>query len=304
MGKNHARVLSELPETDGVFLFDPLGAQLGSIGGLKVQSDLEKFLEQSMDYCVVSSPTGTHLSMGLKLAERGIPALIEKPLAVSEKEGVQLVNAFRSAGLIAGVGHVERFNPAILKMKSLLADGVLGELYQISTRRIGPYSGRIKDVGVARDLASHDVDLVSWLCDSSYENLDSRTLSPLGNPHEDMLVAIGALGNGIVVSHLVNWMSPTKERVTSVLGEKGMLVADTLAVDLILHEMQPREPFLVGEPGNSVGSKRKIEIENNEPLYNEHLAFQIAIKTGSDEGIPTLNDGLAVLRVTDRLASP
>jgi predicted dehydrogenase len=305
MGKNHARVLSNMASVSDLVLFDPLGAQLGVVHGVTVESNIDTFLNQDMDYCVVSSPTSTHLEMGLKLAELNIATLIEKPLASNEEDGQKLVDAFDKAGVIAGVGHVERFNPAIMAMKQKLRDGVLGNVYQIATRRVGPYSGRIRDVGVVKDLASHDIDLVGWLSQSNYESLNSRTLKPMGNEHEDILLAIGTLGNGSLVSHLVNWVSPTKERVTSVLGEKGMLVADTLSVDLYFFEKGSQPTNWDGISifkGTSEGATHKFELAKNEPLVNEHLAFQKAIVEMSPSGLATLSEGLEVLRVAERLA--
>jgi predicted dehydrogenase len=189
-------------------------------------------------------------------------------------------------------------------MKNKLEDGVLGKVYQISTRRVGPYSGRIRDVGVVKDLASHDIDLVGFLSGASYEDLSSRTLKPLGNSYEDLLLAIGTLSDGSLVSHLVNWVSPTKERVTSVLGEKGMLVADTLSVDLYFYENGSKPTNWDGISmfkGTSEGATHKFELVKNEPLVNEHVAFQNAVIENSSKGLATLAEGLKVLKVAERI---
>jgi predicted dehydrogenase len=304
MGRNHARVLSTLSNVSEVFLYDPLGDEIGSVSGVPVESNFARFLDVGMDYCVISSPTSTHLEIGLELAARKIPALIEKPLAGNPKDGEKLVDAFAEADVVAGVGHVERFNPAVIEMKNKLEDGVLGKIYQISTRRVGPYSGRIRDVGVVKDLASHDIDLVGFLSDASYEDLSSRTLKPLGNSYEDLLLAIGTLSDGSLVSHLVNWVSPTKERVTSVLGEKGMLVADTLSVDLYFYENGSKPTNWDGISmfkGTSEGATHKFELVKNEPLVNEHVAFQNAVIENSSKGLATLAEGLKVLKVAERI---
>jgi len=304
MGKNHARVLSSMASVSELVLFDPLGPQLGLVHGVPVESNIDTFLDQEMDYCVVSSPTSTHLEMGLKLASKKIATLIEKPLANCEEDGQTLVEAFDKAGVMAGVGHVERFNPAIMAMKEKLHAGVLGGVYQIATRRVGPYSGRIRDVGVVKDLASHDIDLVHWLSQSNYQDLNSRTLKPMGNEHEDILLAIGTLGTGSLVSHLVNWVSPTKERVTSILGEKGMLVADTLTVDLYFFEKGSQPTNWDGISifkGTSEGATHKFELVKNEPLVNEHLAFQKAIVENNPGALATLGEGLEVLKVAEWL---
>jgi predicted dehydrogenase len=307
MGRNHARVVSTMSNVSKVFLYDPMGDEIGSVSGVPVESNFARFLDSGMDYCVISSPTSTHLEMGIELAARKIPALIEKPLAGNPKDGEKLVEVFANAHVVAGVGHVERFNPAVIEMKKKLEDGVLGRVYQISTRRVGPYSGRIRDVGVVKDLASHDIDLVAFLSGSSYENLSSRTLNPLGNSYEDLLLAIGTLSNGSLVSHLVNWVSPTKERITSVLGEKGMLVADTLSVDLYFYENGSKPTNWDGISifkGTSEGATHKFELVKNEPLVNEHVAFQNAVIEKSSKGLATLAEGLEVLKVAERIVQP
>jgi predicted dehydrogenase len=305
MGKNHARVLSGMTDVSELVLFDPLGEQLGLVHGLNVETNLEKFLDQDMDYCVVSSPTSTHLEMGLELASRKIATLIEKPLALTQEDGRELVAAFDKAGVVARVGHVERFNPAVIAMKKKLDEKILGDVFQIATRRVGPYSGRIRDVGVVKDLASHDIDLVGWLSGSSYKSLDSRTLKPMGKEHEDMLIAIGTLENGSLVSHLVNWVSPSKERVTSVLGENGMLVADTLSVDLYFYQKGSDPSNWDGISifkGLSEGAIQKFELNKNEPLFNEHFSFQNSLVSPSKpSALASLNDGLTVLEVADTL---
>ena len=304
MGRNHARVLSEMKSVNEVILFDPLGDQQTSIGGRNVESSIESFLDQTMDYCVVSSPTSTHLEVGLRLASLKIPALIEKPLASSPEEGQRLVRAFSDAGVLAGVGHVERFNPATLAMKRELLNGLLGRIYQISTRRVGPFSGRVKDVGVAKDLASHDIDLVGWLSGSKYTSLDSRTLNPMGKTHEDVLVAVGTLASGALVSHQVNWVSPMKERLTSVLGENGLLVADTLSQELFHYKLGSSalgSNELHSPSSGEIDANCKFELTKIEPLVSEHLAFQEAIVNGGPWQFASLQEGLDVVKTAEMM---
>jgi predicted dehydrogenase len=126
----------------------------------------------------------------------------------------------------------------------------------------------------------------------------------MGSEHEDILLAIGTLGNGSLVSHLVNWISPIKERVTSVLGENGMLVADTLSVDLYFIEKGSQPTNWDGISifkGTSEGATHKFELVKNEPLVNEHLAFQSATRSNKTGGLATLEEGLEVLKVAERL---
>src|SRR5690606_33952121 len=108
---------------------------------------------------VVATPTAFHLSAGLELAAAGVHTLIEKPLATDADESQQLVAACEGAGLVNAVGHIERCNPALVALRERLDAGDLGEIYQVATRRQGPFPNRIADVGVVKDLATHDIDL-------------------------------------------------------------------------------------------------------------------------------------------------
>jgi predicted dehydrogenase len=215
-----------------VRLFDPILGKQGEFMGKAVEAELDKFLDQEFDYCVVSAPTSVHLDLALELVRREIPALVEKPIAHSVPEGEKILQTFSEAGLMGAVGHVERYNPASIALKQKLEDGLLGKVFQVTTRRVGPYTGRIRDVGVIKDLASHDIHLVSWLTGQPYSSVTAKTASLSDGPHEDSVIAVGALADGTLVSHVVNWISPTKERVTTVLGEKGLLIADTLSGSL------------------------------------------------------------------------
>ena len=120
-------------------------------------------------------------------------------------------------------------------MRRRLNNGELGELYQIATRRQGPFPARIADVGVVLDLATHDVDLTAWVARDLREPLRPYS-PPLGTcSSRTWSRPSGTARGGIVVNHLVNWLSPLKERVTVVTGERGTLVADTIAADLTFY---------------------------------------------------------------------
>lgn len=306
MGKNHARVLSNMSAVESVSLYDPLGADLGLLHGEPVTNDLNHFLDHQFDYCVVSSPTHTHKDMALKLAALGVPVLIEKPLALSVKEALEISEAFESLGLLGAVGHIERYNPAIIAMREKLESGLLGKIFQITTRRVGPYSGRIRDVGVVRDLASHDIDLVLSISGSSYKTVNSQLSFPLGSRHEDSLLAIGELENGVQFNHVVNWISPTKERVTSVLGERGLMVANTLTVDLAFFEngasVNPWDEESVLS-GVSEGAVHNFPIAKVEPLVQEHRVFQSALQGERVSELVSIKQGLEVLKVAETLLS-
>jgi predicted dehydrogenase len=228
-----------------------------------------------------------------------VAALIEKPLAPSVEAARRLVAAFESRGLVAGVGHVERYNPALQSLRSRLEAGELGEVFQVVTRRQGPFPHRIADVGVVLDLATHDIDLTGWVTGQQYLSAAARTVSRSGRRHEDMVAVVGQLTGGAIVSHLVNWLSPLKERSTVVTGERGCFVADTLTADLTFHanaavgtEWEALRTFR----GVAEGDAIRYALAKREPLLVEHERFRDAVD-GKESGIVTLRDGLRAVTV-------
>src|SRR5690554_3884600 len=272
MGRNHCRVLNTVEGVEYVGVFDPADNLPTQIEGKPVVRDLERFLKIGMDYCVVAVPTIYHLEVGRVLAEHGIHALIEKPVASDAESSHELVRLFRDAGLVGGVGHIERYNPALQSMRTRLEDGVLGEIFQIATRRQGPFPGRIADVGVVKDLATHDIDLTAWVSQQSYVSLNARTAFRSGRTHEDMVIAVGTLSKGTIVSHTVNWLTPFKERTTIVTGERGSLVADTLTADLTYYENGVHHNEWAGISafrGVSEGDVTRFALAKKEPLLTD-----------------------------------
>jgi UDP-N-acetylglucosamine 3-dehydrogenase len=304
MGRHHMRLLNQIDDVQFVGLHDPALKGQETVEGHRVFETFEELISQNLDYCVVSAPTIFHLELGLQLAAAGIHALIEKPVAPTHVEATQLVTAFSKAGLIGGVGHIERFNPALRAMRQKIEDGLLGEIYQISTRRQGPFPARIADVGVVKDLATHDIDLTAWVAQSPYKTVSARTTHKSGRPHEDMVVAVGTLENGVIVNHIVNWLSPFKERNTTVIGDKGALVADTLTADLTFYEnghMNSSWDNISAFRGVSEGDVTRYALNKVEPLLAEHLAFRDAVLNKNDHGIVTLSDGLAAVYIADQM---
>lgn len=304
MGRHHMRLLHQIDDVDFVGVFDPALVGQDNINGHTLFDSLDSLLSSNLDYCVVAAPTAFHLELGLQLAKAGVHALIEKPVAPTHVEATQLVDAFDKAGLIGGVGHIERFNPALRAMRQKIEDGLLGDIYQISTRRQGPFPARIADVGVVKDLATHDIDLTAWVAQSPYKSVSAKTTHKSGRDHEDMVVAVGELENGIIVNHIVNWLSPFKERNTTVIGDKGALVADTLTADLTFYEnakFQNTWDSVSSFRGVSEGDVIRYALNKVEPLLAEHLAFRDAVQNKNSEGIVTLADGLAAVHIADQM---
>ena len=118
MGKNHVRNLRAIDGVDLVAIADASGKDpFGVAGDLPVLPDVDAVIETGIDYCVVAAPTKFHEEIGLKLAEAGVHALIEKPLAYDTAAATRLAEAFESKGLVGAVGHIERYNPALQSLR-------------------------------------------------------------------------------------------------------------------------------------------------------------------------------------------
>ena len=301
MGRHHARVAREVEGVELVAVADAMGDPHGVAGNLPLYNSIEDLIGHGIDAAVVVVPTQFHEEVGLTLAEAGVHALIEKPIAHSIEAGERLVEAFDSRGLIGTVGHVERFNPALIELRKRLEQGELGEVYQIHTRRQGPFPARIADVGVVKDLASHDIDLTAWLANSSYAEVAAQTAFQSGRQHEDMITISAKLANGTIISHLVNWLTPFKERLTLVTGERGAFLADTLTADLTFFEngtIDSDWEAMTTFRGVSEGTVTRFALDKREPLRAEHEAFRDRILGKPSEAV-SLSEGLNVLRVCE-----
>lgn len=301
MGRHHLRVLGELDGVDLVGVVDPVGDARGQLPEGSAHASIDDLLARGVDYAVVAVPTALHEEVGMRLAEAGVHALIEKPLALDAPGAIRLSEAFTDAGLVGAVGHVERYNPALQSARARIAHGALGAIFQVATRRQGPFPARIADVGVVKDLATHDIDLASWITGLAYRSVSAQVACRSGRVHEDLVSVTGLMDDQVVASHLVNWVSPFKERVTVVTGEKGCLVADTLTADLTFFangHIESAWDELATFRGVKEGDVTRYAIAKPEPLLVEHQAFRDAV-LGDPSGIVTMQQGVTVVCATD-----
>ena len=303
MGRHHARVLRELDGVDLVAVADPGGDPHSVAGSLPVLRSVAELVDAGVDYAVVATPTGLHEQVALELASSGVHTMVEKPVSADGPSARRITDAFQEAGLVGCVGHIERFNPALQLLRARLEAGELGDVYQISTRRQGPFPARIADVGVVKDLATHDIDLTAWVAQSPYTAVSAQVTHRSGREHEDLVAAVGTLVDGTVTSHLVNWLTPFKERVTVVTGDRGCFVADTLTADLTFYanatvptEWAPVSAFR----GVSEGDMTRYAFAKREPLRLEHEALRDAV-LGDPSRIVTMAEGLRTVEVAEAL---
>lgn len=301
MGRHHARVIREVEGMDLVAVADAQGDRHGVARGLEVLPDVGSLIGAGIDAAMVAVPTYLHEEVALALAQAGVHAMVEKPIAATAESGQRVAQAFEAAGLVGAVGYVERCNPALLEMRRRIEAGELGTLYQITTSRQGPFPGRIADVGVVKDLATHDIDLAAWIARSPYERVAGEVTHRSGREHEDMVVSTGRLTNGVIVSHTVNWLSPLKVRQTVATGEKGAFVANTLTGDLtftangdVASEWEHAAAFR----GVSEGDSTTFAIARREPLLVEQENFRDAL-WGRPSDAVSMAQGVHTLHVVE-----
>lgn len=301
MGRHHARVLRQIDGVELVAVADPAGDPHGVAGALPVLADVEALIAAGIDTAMVAVPTVYHEQVALALAEAGVHTMVEKPIAESVASGTRVAQAFADRGLVSAVGHVERFNPALQELRRRIERGDLGEIYQITTSRQGPFPSRIADVGVVKDLSTHDIDLTAWIAQSRYTAVSARTAHRSGREHEDMVLVTGQLENGIIVNHVVNWLSPKKERMTIVTGAAGAYVADTATGDLTFFE-NGTTPMMwesvAAFRGVSEGDVTRYALAKREPLVVEQETFRDAV-LGQETDVVTMAEGLRTLTVAE-----
>lgn len=301
MGRHHARILRDIEGVELVAIADPGGDPYRVAGGVPLLGDVHQLISAGIDIAVVAIPTRFHAEAALALADADVHTLVEKPIADDSVSGHRVSERFEARGLVGAVGHVERFNPALQQLRARLAAGDAGSVYQIATRRQSTFPARIGDVGVAKDLGTHDIDLTAWVAQSLYSSISAQTAFKSGREHEDMIAMTGRLGNGIVTNHLINWLSPMKERVTMVTGERGTFVADTATGDLTFHAngTEPLEWESVSSfRGVSEGDITRFAFAKREPLRAELEAFRDAV-LGRPSELSTMGEAVHTLEVVE-----
>lgn len=304
MGFHHARVLADLDSVARLCaVVDTNTRRAGTVARrfhAPAYDSVTAMLDGVRpDAVIVAVPTSAHHEVAREVLNRGVPTLVEKPLAATGEQAADLVAAARASGATLAVGHIERFNPAVIELKRRLDDGALGRLFMIHSRRVSPFPTRVMDVGVVADLATHELDMMCYLSGSEPIHVQASTCRVLDHGHEDVVFALLRFPDGLLGVLDVNWVTPTKVRDIAVTGEKGMFTVNYLTQELcFFHNAAmhggpesrwfPRASFSVSE-----GDMVRYHIERREPLRSELEDFLDAVRTGR----PPLVSGEAGQRV-------
>ncbi|MEK7248672.1 MAG: Gfo/Idh/MocA family oxidoreductase, partial [Chloroflexota bacterium] len=179
MGANHARCLHELPEAELLAVADAsedrVQEMAAKFGCRAYTSHTEMLARERPEAVVIAVPTPMHYAVASDAIAGGCHVLIEKPLADDAAQARQIIDFAREKGVRLAVGHVERFNPAVRKLKEIMEEGQLGRILSISTRRVGLPSPHFRETNVVVDLAVHDLDVISFLLGQRPRVLSSVT---------------------------------------------------------------------------------------------------------------------------------
>lgn len=194
LGKEHARILSTLPDVELIGVADPHAAQAEAVA---LRCNVRAFpghqqLASLVDAVVIAAPTFAHHPVASDLLSRGVSVLVEKPLTADLAQAEELVALAGRSGAVLQVGHIERFNPAFEAMQRL----PLQPKY-IAAERCSGFSGRSTDLGVVLDLMIHDLDLVMALVRSPVRTVEALGAAVLGG-HEDLAQARITFANGCI----------------------------------------------------------------------------------------------------------
>jgi UDP-N-acetylglucosamine 3-dehydrogenase len=297
MGKNHARVLFNLEHVDLRAVCDNSAEQAEKIGmkyNCRWYTSYQDMLDrEDIDAVCIAVPTRFHKECALYVMSKGKHVLVEKPIASTIEEAKEVIAAAKQYGVHLMVGHIERFNPAVLELKRRLDSGELGEIYKVDVQRIGPFPQRITDVGVIVDLSVHDIDVIHYLLKSPVKHVYAEKQQRIHAEHEDSVTALLTYYNGMLGILNVNYLSPTKIRQLSIFGKKGMFQINYLSQELYFYE---NSSFTQDDWSVTEGDMRKINVKRKESLQTEIEHFIDVIE---DKTHPLVNgeDALYALQI-------
>lgn len=304
MGRHHARLFSQNPGTELVAIVDPDGNRAATEAapyGVATYPTLAALLDrEQIDVVAVAAPTSLHHVIGLEALGHGLHVLMEKPLAATSQQAIELAVEAQRRGVVLAVGHVERFNPALRQLKQLVDDGAVGKTTSIVTRRLGVMPPRIKDANIVIDLAIHDIDICSYMMGSQPENVVATAgKAHLSDRFDYAEIFLSYSGTGCFVQ--ASWITPVKVRKLAITGTHGYAELDYLTQELTLfRDGEWPEHNTFGEMLERGTAKPElIEVTKSEPLAEQLEAFLGTVR-GQRTEMTSAIEAIAALAVAER----
>lgn len=283
MGSYHARNYFEIKKVSLVAVSDlvnDVGRSASKKYNCRFYRDYHKMVEKEKpDIVSICVPTSLHYKVAKDLLEKRINVLVEKPIAQNLKQAKKMIDLAKKNNVKLSVGHIERFNPAVKKLKEITKKGELGEVVSILARRVGIFPPQIKDADVIIDLAVHDIDIFNFILEKQPSEIYCNAGKALINHREDYAEIFLKYGNigGFVQ---VNWITPVKIRELAVTGTEGYAELNYITQKLNLYKTVKKNGvdnfgdfvFRFGEP-----DKINIKVSSKEPLKAELEDFIDAV---------------------------
>lgn len=284
IGRHHARNLATLEDVEFVGVGDPDAHTRAIVAeaGFKTFSSADEMLDTGLDGIILSVPTSMHYDMSLKCIDAGCAILVEKPIAMTVAQGLEIISKAKEKSVPLMIGYVERYNPAIVALREFMMSGGLGKIYGISARRLGTMPARIKDANVLIDIGVHDIDMAAFVLDAT---LELRSAQGGRAVLEDRLdFAFLALeGRGVPVHIESNWITPVKFRDVLVTGGNGLCHVDyvTQTAKFAAAREFPAVPTFEGVVEQyKMGEFVELPVKKEEPLRRELRIFAAGIRGG------------------------
>jgi UDP-N-acetylglucosamine 3-dehydrogenase len=285
MGRNHVRNYSEMVGVKLVAIADPSDAakELAKKYKAKYYADYREMLKlEQLDGVSIAVPTKFHRDVAAFAMEQGINVLLEKPIAASLDEADELIALAKRKKLIFTIGHIERYNPVVLKMRNLVSSGRLGEISSIISTRIGGFPKVEPETDVILDLAVHDIDILAFVSGKEPHveaSHGSKTFHSSNWDSAEILLKLGS-ASGFIQA---NWVTPVKIRTIAITGSRGYAVANYITQAITFHEssyLPYGDEFKNYVETFARFTKHVDKGELEEPLRNELTAFIQSIKDG------------------------
>ncbi len=294
MGRNHARVYSELKGVENIYTFD---IEKNNIAEMRktgfVACDSMHELLDYVDAVSICVPTKYHLDVAKAAIEKNVNFLVEKPVASSVKEGEELLEMLKNKNLIVGVGHVERFNPIINEISRIINNPFI-----VDIRRHNPTSSRMKDTSIIEDLMIHDIDIVFNILFKTKNLLDSTNYKiASGGNHNACKVMITF--NGSIVSISASRNACKKVRNIYIEDENFTVEGDFMTQEIFTY-WKPETYGLEKGKYTQENITEKILVNKVEPLKVELKTFIECVKKHSEFPI-TIEQALNNLRICEQV---
>jgi predicted dehydrogenase len=267
MGKEHARIYSELQEAELVGVHDSnpdTARKIAAKCKTRAFGSLEEMVD-AVDAASIVTPTSTHLAIAEPFLKRGKHVFVEKPIAMNTEEARKLVDLAEKHGAKLAVGHVERFNPVLVALEERL-----GRPRFIEAHRLSPYPGRSTDIGVVMDLMIHDLEIILHLVRSPVTSVDAVGV-PVLSKGEDIANARIRFANGCVANLTTSRISPEKLRKIRVFQDDAYLSLDYMKQEGEIYKR------LDGKI-----TRDKIPVMKGEPLKNQLAEFVMNVRENTD----------------------